>query len=81
MSWNCASASGSVAVPFVLRGVLMMSSLTSGFAMRETCTRGPDSTFPSSRPGSSTVTFWRVVLAYMPITGLRWSSRPARRRP
>ena len=46
----------------------MMSSLTSGFAIRDTCTHGP--LWSVAAPGcGNTLTFCRAVLAYMPITG------------
>src|SRR5215471_7025449 len=56
-------------VPAVLERRRDDHSFTSGFAMRDTWTKGPASTAGS--PGSrSTFTLGRAVLAYMPITGL-----------
>src|ERR1700730_4639879 len=63
-AWNPASFSGFAAFQASLAGVLMMSSLTSGFAIRDTCTNGP------LLPEPNTLVCCRAVLAYMPITGL-----------
>ncbi len=50
-----------------LNGVLMISSFTSGLAMRLTCTKGPE--VWAGLPGfSSTLTFCRLVLEYSPIS-------------
>ena len=46
----------------------MISSLTNGFAMRDTCTNGPSSSAGS--PGlRNTLTFCRAVLANIPMMG------------
>src|SRR5438046_10277323 len=42
-SWNCPSSSGSAAFQSSLRGVLMMSSFTSGLAMAEAWTSDDES--------------------------------------